>query len=236
MVNVQQTALRAFEQQVGTVLVGDMQVVGNVGDHRFQARHIGQCIVQRLLEIDRLGLQVLGQDEVMVVQVFQQLLGKALFVEQIGHADGATGNLVFVGRADALAGRADLGGAAGSFTRHVQRHVVRQDQRTGFGYFQARRDFDAGSFQLVDFTQQIRHGQDDAIADIASHAGTHDAGRNQLQSSLLAADDQRMAGVVAALETHHALGVIGQPIDDLTFTFIAPLRTDDDDILCIAFL
>jgi hypothetical protein len=57
-----------------------------------------------------------------------------------------------------------------------------------------------------------------------------------LQRSLLAADDQRVAGIVAALEAHHALGVIGQPIDDLALTFVAPLGTDDDDILCIAVL
>ena len=46
-----------------------------------------------------------------------------------------------------------------------------------------------------------------------------------------AADDQRMAGVVAALEAHDALRALGQPVDDLAFAFIAPLGADDDDVL-----
>src|SRR5215211_5694578 len=52
-----------------------------------------------------------------------------------------------------------------------------------------------------------------------------------MQNGLAAADDERMARVVSALETHDALGMIGQPVDDLAFTFIAPLRADDDYVL-----
>jgi len=37
---------------------------------------------------------------------------------------------------------------------------------------------------------------------------------------------------MAALETHHAGGVVGEPVDDLTFAFIAPLGADDNDVLC----
>jgi len=51
-------------------------------------------------------------------------------------------------------------------------------------------------------------------------------------SGFLALDDQRMAGVMAALETDDARCMIGQPVDDLTFAFIAPLGADDNDVLC----
>ena len=47
---------------------------------------------------------------------------------------------------------------------------------------------------------------------------------------LVATDDQRMAGVMTALKTHHALGMIRQPIDDLPFSLIAPLGADDNYI------
>jgi hypothetical protein len=40
---------------------------------------------------------------------------------------------------------------------------------------------------------------------------------------------------VAALEAHHTLGVVGQPVDDFAFTFIAPLGTDDDDVFAFLF-
>ena len=53
---------------------------------------------------------------------------------------------------------------------------------------------------------------------------------HQLQRRLAALDDQRVAGVVAALEAHHALRVVGQPVDDLALAFVAPLGADDDDV------
>ena len=53
-----------------------------------------------------------------------------------------------------------------------------------------------------------------------------------MQHGLLAADDQRVAGIVAALEAHHALGVISQPIDDFSLALVTPLGADDDDVLC----
>jgi hypothetical protein len=40
-----------------------------------------------------------------------------------------------------------------------------------------------------------------------------------------------MAGVVATLKAHYALRVIGQPVDDLAFTFVAPLGSDYDYVL-----
>ena len=46
----------------------------------------------------------------------------------------------------------------------------------------------------------------------------------------LAVDDQRMAGVMAALKTHDDIGGNRQPIDDLALSLVAPLGADHDDI------
>ena len=43
----------------------------------------------------------------------------------------------------------------------------------------------------------------------------------------LVADDERVAGIVAALEAHDHVGAAGQPVDDLAFALVAPLRADD---------
>src|SRR5207344_536699 len=53
---------------------------------------------------------------------------------------------------------------------------------------------------------------------------------NEVQHGLLAADHQRVAGVVAALEADHALRAVGQPVDDLALALVAPLGADDDDV------
>src|SRR5471032_467278 len=236
MVDVEQGALRAFEQQVGAGLVGFVQRARYVGDHRTQTRHVGQRVIQGFLVIDAWRFQVVLQHEVMVIQVFGQFFSETGFVEQVGDADGAARHFVFVGWADALAGGADLGRAARSFTGQVECRVVRQDHWCSVRHFQARGDFNADGFELVDFAQHVWHGNDHAVTDVAGHAWTHDARRDQLQCGFHAADDQRVACIVAALEAHHTLGVIGQPIDDLAFTFIAPLGADDNDVLCHNFL
>src|SRR5258708_9473342 len=51
-----------------------------------------------------------------------------------------------------------------------------------------------------------------------------------MQHRLLGSDHQRVAGVVAALEAHHALRAVGQPVDDLALALVAPLGADDDDV------
>ena len=76
--------------------------------------------------------------------------------------------------------------------------------------------------------------QHDAVADVDAHLRPQNARRNQPQDGLPVADDQRVAGVVAALEAHDALRVLGQPVDDLAFAFVAPLGADDDDVLAHA--
>ena len=71
--------------------------------------------------------------------------------------------------------------------------------------------------------------QHHAIADEALHVLVQDAGGDQRQHGLLAADDQRVAGVVAALEARHRGGAFGQQVDDLALALVAPLGPDDDD-------
>jgi hypothetical protein len=39
-----------------------------------------------------------------------------------------------------------------------------------------------------------------------------------------------VAGVVTALEAHHALGVVRQPVHDLALALVTPLGADDDDV------
>ena len=69
-----------------------------------------------------------------------------------------------------------------------------------------------------------------AIADDRQLAAAHHAGRQQRQFVGLAVDDQRVAGIVAALEAHDDVGLLGQPVDDLALALVAPLGADHHDI------
>ena len=54
-------------------------------------------------------------------------------------------------------------------------------------------------------------------------------GRQQRQLVSGLADDERMTGIVAALEAHHDIGAMAEPVDDLAFAFVAPLGADHHD-------
>jgi hypothetical protein len=52
----------------------------------------------------------------------------------------------------------------------------------------------------------------------------------QAQLVGLAVDDERMAGIVAALEAHDDVGALRQPVDDLALALVAPLGADHGDV------
>ena len=47
---------------------------------------------------------------------------------------------------------------------------------------------------------------------------------------LCAVDDERVAGVVPALEARDRRGALGQQVDDLALALVAPLGADDDEV------
>ncbi len=61
--------------------------------------------------------------------------------------------------------------------------------------------------QPLDFLDEKMRIDDDAIADDRQLAGPHDARGQQRQLIGHAVDDQRMAGIVAALKPHHHIGL-----------------------------
>ena len=232
MVDIEQRTLRALEQQVFARGRRPVEFGGHVGHHRRQARRESERLVMDLLKIDRLRLEVVLQHEVVEIEHLAQLLGKALRIGEVLQADGAPRHLVLVGGAYAPARGADLVRALGRLARLVDGHVIRQDQGTGAGDAQPVGDRDPGRFELVDLLQNGRRGQHHTVADVAGNALAQDAGGNQPQYRLLAVDHQRMAGVVPALKAHYAIGMVGEPIDDLALALVTPLGADHYHVLC----
>jgi hypothetical protein len=108
----------------------------------------------------------------------------------------------------------------------VEGHVVGQDQRAGRADAQALAHRHAALLQLLDLLEQRLRRQHHAVADQALHAVAQDARGDQVQHGLLAVADQRVAGVVPALEAHHGVGPLGEQIDDLALALVAPLGAE----------
>ena len=90
-------------------------------------------------------------------------------------------------------------------------------------------DVDRRAPQPVDLVGQHARVDDDAVADHAELAGVEDARRDQVELERLAVADDRVAGVVAALEAHDDVGPLGEQVDDLALALVAPLGADDHD-------
>ena len=87
-------------------------------------------------------------------------------------------------------------------------------------------DLHALRLDALDLSLQCPGIEDDAVADHRRRAGD-DARRQQRKLIDLAINDQRVAGIVAALEAHDHVRPAREPVDNLAFAFIAPLRADD---------
>ena len=113
----------------------------------------------------------------------------------------------------------------------VEFAVQRQDQRDVLGDLQAfGRDLDALTADLLDLVDEMIGVEHHAVADHRQLARPDDARRQQGELEHLAVDHQRMAGVMTALEADDDVGADRQPVDDLTFAFVAPLGADHHDI------
>ena len=112
----------------------------------------------------------------------------------------------------------------------------RQDQRRVVGEL---KDFAAKCRALRRASPRSRRGSAQGstttpLPMIDSLSGPHDARGQQAELVFDIADDERVAGIVAALKAHHDIGALRQPVDDLALALVAPLGADDGDIAHLA--
>ena len=234
VVDVEHRALGALEQDAapGAPQLGEAQP-DRLGEGEELGRQRGQ-LAQELGAVDLLDAEAAAQ-RVVVQQQLVQLGLERRRVGEVADPHRPARHLVLVGRADAAAGGADLAGAlvaalAGLLARAVELAVERQDQRRVLGDPQRLdRDRDPLAAQGLDLAQERPGVDHDAVADDRELAA-HDAGRQQRELVGPAVDDERVAGVVAALEADHDVGALRQPVHDLALALVAPLGADDRDV------
>src|SRR3546814_20756965 len=90
--------------------------------------------------------------------------------------------------------------------------------------FRSRTHLHAGLLQLADLLDQRRRREHHAVAAQAQRVVAQDARGDQVQQGLLAAEHQRAAGVVAALEAHPRADGLSMQLADLALALVAPLR------------
>ena len=199
--------------------------VGRLGDRLVGA--LARALAGLLAQLAPLHRE-LAQRLLLGLQRRPDLRAQDLLVEQVLDADAEPQRLVGVAGADAAPRGADRELAQLHLARRVEQHVVGHDQ-VGVGGDPQVADVDAAALQPVDLAEQDARVEDDAVADHADLVRVEDPGGDQVELELLAVADDRVAGVVAALEAHDRVRALGEQVDDLALALVAPLGADYDD-------
>jgi hypothetical protein len=88
----------------------------------------------------------------------------------------------------------------------------------------------ASGFQGSDFLQENLRIQNDPISNNAPLARMQYSGRNKMENHFLIPDNEGMPRIISALETDYVVSIFGKNINDLAFSFIAPLGSDYNNI------
>src|SRR5215470_17324981 len=89
---------------------------------------------------------------------------------------------------------------------------------------------EARGLQRLHFFQQRGQIHHHAVADDGQHPRPQDAAGNKLQDELFLANEDGMAGIMAALISRDNVEALGEQIHNFTFALVAPLRAKDDDV------
>lgn len=114
-----------------------------------------------------------------------------------------------------------------TFVQGVELLVVRHDQVRVARDFQ-RRAVDAATREHVHLGEQHLRIHDDTVADDRRDVVVENPTRNQLEGEALAADHERVAGVVTALIPDDQLHLLGDEVSELALPLVTPLSTDDN--------
>ena len=167
MVDVEHGALRAFEHHAAAFGQDAVEQTAGVGNQRANALRRRSVIVVHLRGIERVGAEEGVGDGVFFFAGGFNVRLEQRSIEQVDDAQAAACHLVFIGRADALAGGADLLASRRGFRGQLDHAVVRQNHLRALGDEQTPVDIEAGFAHAVDLVEKINGVQHHAVADDA---------------------------------------------------------------------
>ena len=226
VVDIEEGSLRAFKQHVFTLAENFVQHHAGIGDVRAQFFGIRQKFFQHRIIIKRLAAINFSDDSIFRFQIDLQFFGKSVRLHQITDTDAGTGNLIHITGTDTALGRTDLIAAQSRFLQLIQAGMIRQHHMGT-----VRNDqivaADAFSLHISNFVQNYTGVDNDAVTQHIRLVAVQNTGGKQTQFIGNVIDDYRMTCVRTAGITYDGIGFLCQIINDLTFTFIAPLGTNN---------
>ena len=155
------------------------------------------------------------------------LLTEDLDIEEILDPDSESSVFVGVGGTDPLFGRPDLVLTEVSLDGGVEFAVIRHDQVSVGGQPNTTRieAFRLGHVHLGEKNLGVDHGPG---CDDRSALRVQNPGRDQRECQLFITHNDGVSSVVATLVSDHVISRLREVVDNTSFTFIAPLSTQNN--------
>ncbi|CAB4536574.1 unannotated protein [freshwater metagenome] len=227
MVNVEHRCLTAFEQDRLAVREGFVEQQGRVAHQGAKSVRIRQQLVDDFVGRDRTAVVDLDEEVVFHVQRAVDLLTQDSFIEDVLDADPDAVDLVGVGGADSTTRRANLALSEESFRDLVEGAVIRGDD-VSIGRHPKFRDVDTAAGQRVKFLEQNFEVDDNAVCDNGYDSLGENPRGQKVQRILFITNNDRVAGVVSAVEFDDVVDASRDEVGCLTLTFVTPLGSNDD--------
>src|SRR3954464_12050899 len=128
----------------------------HISDHGRKLSAPRQWLLMCLMEVDRLGLKIMLQHEVVEIQNFTEFFLEPARDIKILQPYCAPRHLVLVSRPYAATSGADLFSAFRGLAGLIDRHMVCKYQWAGVADFQPRTDLNPNGLQFSYFLQQRR--------------------------------------------------------------------------------
>ncbi|ETZ86467.1 hypothetical protein L829_0004 [Mycobacteroides abscessus MAB_030201_1075] len=138
MIDVQQGALRALQQDRLAALERLIELQAGIGDAVLESLGLFEHPIDNLIRVQRLAVVDLDQHLVLEFQCGMHLLAQRFLVQDVGDPDPDARHLVLIAGPDTTAGGANLLGSQISFGHLVDRDVVRHQQMRIRGQDEAR--------------------------------------------------------------------------------------------------
>ena len=225
MVEVEHSSLCPFKEDFLAFTDIEVRRVVRILDVLADLVGIAEVFFEDFIVIEAFAAIIFFKETVFKVNIDAQFLGKYIAVHEVADADAYAVDFVGIARSDTVFRRADFSVTLEFFIFFINADMIRHDDMRTRGNFQFA-DLHTFGGHAFDFFKEDFRIDNDAAADDASFVGKEDPRRQETQCKGLIVDDDRMAGVIPTLGADDDIGLLGQIIYNLTFTFVAPLGSD----------
>ncbi len=162
------------------------------------------------------------------VTLFVSSIFLVKILKDITHTQTITADLVGIRRSNAFSGRPHFVLAFSSLNSAVQNSMGRHNQMCFLGNVESGSQLMPTLLKIFSLVHKQIRSQNHTVANDIDLITLEDTGRNTAKHIFLSFKLQGMSGIRATLETGYHIIPRRKNVDNLSFTFVAPLKTQQN--------